>query len=513
MKKVFLMFTLFCFLLVMSGCGLEPRPFHIQTEATGSKKVILIIVDSLIKNPLTTMMEERKLPAFRFLKEKGWYTDELVSVFPTMSVVIESTLLTGHYPNHHGVPGLRWYDVEERKLVNYGDGTVSSIRSGAVQTAMNGLLHLNNTHLNQDLPTIHEELASMGKPTASINALVYRGSEQKTLHVPGMAPLATMAPPYFVLGSFHHYVQTGFTHRFFPSYGVNDRVSVDHLLDLIQNKALPDFTIMYMPDLDKESHEEGINTKDTIVKVDQLLQEVLHAFGTWEEALRDHVFIVMGDSGFSRIGEDKAKSVIPLDTLFQPLKIAEPDQTTAADDLAVAVNSRMAYVYPLRQDLDMDQVVEMVKKDARVDMITRRRGEWIEVMHPESGQQLRYRPGLSFTDVYSQTWDIEGEESVLDLDIDTRKKQIGFGKYPDALMQLYAAAHSHSGDYFIMTTAPGYEMEGAHSPIHPGGGNHGSLHKEDLLIPMFVAGTDKRPKTLRVVDLKPFILGLLKQEG
>lgn len=473
MKKMFLIFVLGCLALFMSSCGLEPRPYHIQTEAPGEKKVILIIVDSLLEEPLATLIEEKKVPAFSFLKEHGWHTDQLVSVFPTMSVVIESTLLTGGYPNSHHIPGLRWYDVTEQKLINYGDGFLPSIRSGAVQTVTNGLFHLNNTHLSKNLQTIHEELKSQEKSTASINALVYRGGEQKTLHIPGMGPLPTMAPSYFVFGGFHHHVQTDLAADYLTSYGINDRVSVAHLVDLIQSRTLPAFTMMYMPDLDRESHEKGINTEDSIVRVDRMLQDILNAFGSWEYVLKDHVLIIMGDSGFTRIGEEEGRSVIQLGSLFHPLKIAEPQETSPADELAVAVNSRMAYVYPLREDLAIEQVVEMARKDSRIDTISRLRGEWVEVIQGGSGKELRYRPGHAYKDVYSQTWDIEGDGSVLDLHLDQAKKQIGFGNYPDALMQLYAAAHSHSGDYLILTTVPGYEMMGAHSPTHPGGGNHG----------------------------------------
>jgi hypothetical protein len=41
---------------------------------------------------------------------------------PSMSVTIDSSLLTGTYPDQHKIPGLNWYDEQEKRIVNYGTG-------------------------------------------------------------------------------------------------------------------------------------------------------------------------------------------------------------------------------------------------------------------------------------------------------------------------------------------------------------------------------------------------------
>ena len=90
-----------------------------------------------------------------------------------------------------------------------------------------------------------------------------------------------------------------------------------------------------------------------------------------------------------------------------------------------------------------------------------------------------------------------------------RKRQLTYGKYPDALARLYGAMHSHPGRYVIVTVQPGYELITESSPTHIGGGAHGSLHAVDSLVPLLVTGTDSRPKSLRIVDLKEWVLRLV----
>jgi predicted AlkP superfamily pyrophosphatase or phosphodiesterase len=38
-----------------------------------------------------------------------------------MIASVDSSLLTGTYPDVHQVPGLVWYDPEEKEIINYGN--------------------------------------------------------------------------------------------------------------------------------------------------------------------------------------------------------------------------------------------------------------------------------------------------------------------------------------------------------------------------------------------------------
>ena len=477
--------------------------------AENGKKVILIVIDSLLSQPLESLMAQNKVPAFSFLKENGSYINRVISSFPTMSVTIDSTLLTGQYPDQHRVPGLRWYSYEENRLIQYGDGFLSVLKSGIRQVIQDGLFHLNNTHLNKETLTIHEELEASGRSTASINALIYRSNHPKTLAVPWpAAKIQTMAPGYFVLGNFYRYLTSGL-YSFINYYGVNNNASIQHLVHLIRRDRLPSFTTVYLADLDHESHRKGGNSEKSILKVDQQLQQVLHAFGEWKPALEQYVFIVMGDSGVCKVLHDKSTAVVDLDQTFHSMKIAPLGRSGPKDEIAIAVNERMSYIYPLQDHVQLKDIIDKLKQDERLDTICWKNKDWIYVLQGGSKKELRYRKGSAFSDKYNQHWDIEGEIEILDLQLDSSTSSITYGAYPDGLMRLFTALHSHDGNFLVVTTGPGYEMKGATSITHEGGGAHGAFHEEDSYFPMFIAGTKEKPRYNRMVDVKDFIIGLL----
>jgi hypothetical protein len=117
---------------------------------------------------------------------------------------------------------------------------------------------------------------------------------------------------------------------------------------------------------------------------------------------------------------------------------------------------------------------------------------------------LTYRPGGTYVDEYGQAWSLTGDPALADISF--QEHCIKYGKYPDVLARLYGALHSHEGRYAVVTVKPGYELAGESSPSHRGGGAHGSLHEADSVVPLIVAGTDSKPKSPRIVDMKSWIL-------
>jgi hypothetical protein len=106
---------------------------------------------------------------------------------------------------------------------------------------------------------------------------------------------------------------------------------------------------------------------------------------------------------------------------------------------------------------------------------------------------------------------LQGNPDLVDLTLS--EKRIAYGRYPDALARLYGALHSHEGRFLVVTAKPGHELVAESSPTHIGGAAHGSLHEKDSLVPLIVSGTNSRPKTLRIVDLKDWLLGLTAGKG
>ena len=57
------------------------------------KIFILLVIDSLMVEPLQKVMKEGNAPVLKFFMEHGYYYPEIVSAYPTMPVKIDSKLV------------------------------------------------------------------------------------------------------------------------------------------------------------------------------------------------------------------------------------------------------------------------------------------------------------------------------------------------------------------------------------------------------------------------------------
>ncbi len=90
----------------------ENSTSSLQNHTSGG--VIVMVIDSLMDKPLQDAIKNNKAPALNYLIENGQYFPNVVSSFPTMSVTIDTSLLTGTYPDQHKIPGLVWYDKKKQ---------------------------------------------------------------------------------------------------------------------------------------------------------------------------------------------------------------------------------------------------------------------------------------------------------------------------------------------------------------------------------------------------------------
>ena len=510
-------------LLLAVGCSTPPQDRanlqKIQSSTPEAvKPVIVILIDSLMDKPLREAIQQGRAPALQFLLSKGQYYPQMVSSFPTMSVTIDSTFLTGTYADQHQVPGLVWYSGNENRLIYYGNGPKEALKIDQVQQFIDSVYELNQNHLSKKTKTIHEELAEKGKHSASINAIIYRGKTEHSLHVPTYIEKSTRLPEemrvkgpsllsYAALAQLDP--QNRRNARLWKKYGLNNQFSAQDIAYLIEQRKLPDVTIAYFPENDMSVHNKGSAQTEGIVKADQALQIALNAYGSWEQAVHQAVWIVMGDSGQTDVREDRQAATIDLRSLLSDYRIAKIGQPVkAADQLVIAANERMSYIYAIDSQVSPAQVVKHLQKEDKLDIIAMKDSQNVQVTAGKSNQTFSYRPKGKFVDEYGQSWTWTGDPRLLDMTITNNR--ITYGKYPDVLARLYGAMHSHEGKYVVITVKPGYELAGENSPSHRGGAAHGSLHAQDSHVPILVTGTDTRPKTLRIVDLKDWILQLVK---
>ncbi len=478
------------------------------------KPVILLIIDTLMSTPLEEAVQTGYAPALQYLMEKGKYFPHVVSSFPTMSVTIESTLLTGEYADKHRLPALIWYDEDEKRVINYGTGIKEVVKTGFSPFIKDMYYNLNNVHLSQQVKTIHEELAEKGLDSASINAFVYRGNSQKQIQLPRMLQMLTdyddpweiRTSTLWSLGSFSKFSSKTKTPQLFSG---NYKAGFHELRYLIKKRCLPSFTFCVIQDLDLRVHEKGPMDLNGIKKVDRKLQKVLGLFSSWDHALEKCTWIVMSDNGHASMGKKRRQYVIDLRKLLKGFKIKKDKVgVQPKDEIVLCVNQRTAFVYCVGDQIIKNNVVQRLKQDKRIDLIAWQEGEQTHVVSGEKEGELLFSCGGEYLDLYQQSWTISGNEHLLDITISD--KQLHYGDFPDALARLSSSLKSHKGNYLVITAKPGYEFRSEASPIHNGGAAHGSLHKQESFVPMIVTGTNNYPEHERIVDFKPWILSLLQ---
>ncbi|TQR15446.1 alkaline phosphatase family protein [Psychrobacillus soli] len=480
------------------------------------KPVILITIDSLMSQPLQKVIQEGKAPAFSFLINNGQFHPEVISSYPTMSVTIDSTVLTGTYADQHKIPGLIWFKEDENRIISYGSGLSEIWSLGVRNVALDSIVHLNEEHLSKNVQTIHEKLSNSNIQSASINGLVYRGSFKHQLNVPKLISAMRLlpndidisGPTLLSLGTLSQYNSENDYHKLaWKRMGVNNQFTVNELKLLIEQNKLPAFTLAYLPDADKDLHKNGPDEMKAIEKADKHLQELLNSYSTWEEAIEQTIWIVHGDSAQSTVLKDKDTSLIDLNDLLKDYSFWERENTNG--EIAIAINERMAYINLNDENMELSEVVKILKKDQRIGIIAWKEGETNYVISPQSNLEFTFSPKGSFKDLYDQSWELNGDQSILNLSIDSGGR-IEYGDYPDALARLYGALHSHEGRFIIVDAKPQYEFIEKHSHDHAGGGAHGSLHKIDSVVPLIIAGTHAKPEYNRLVDFKEWILNLTK---
>ncbi|WP_373231182.1 alkaline phosphatase family protein [Cohnella sp.] len=441
-----------------------------SSQEGSSKKVIFIVADSIMYQAIDQGIKQKSLPTFQYMINNGQYYKDIVSSFPTMSVTIDSSILTGTYPDKHHVPGLIWYSSEERRLINYGTGPMETLKQGINPVLSDEFINLNAKHLNPRISTIYEDLARLGLKSGSVNGLIYRGKTDHVLTFPPLLHMPTSLPKHIKVkgpdllffGAFTNPLHgkknlpAGLTQKM----GFNNEYAIETVKHLVMNSQLPDFLYVYLPDLDLRLHRKGPSDLKGATSLDGQLRSLLMSFGSMEEAIKKAIIIIIGDSGMSSIVPARQHPVIELPALLKNFNVLQPGATVSSDtEIILAVNETMAYVYNLKSKSKLKNLVEILRTEARMDLIAWEENGWIHVRRAGIVGEFSFKANGNVTDSYKQSWTFVGNEQILDLKRD-EKNRLRYGEYPDAMRRLSAAFHSHNGDFIIVTAKPGYELAG-----------------------------------------------------
>lgn len=484
------------------------------------KKVILLLIDSLMPKDFENTINTGKAPALKFLLDNGIYNQNCITAFPTMTASVDASLLTGTYPDQHEIPGLIWYKADEKRLIDYINGTKTVLKLGINSTAGDVLINLNDKHLSKNVKTIFEELSDNGISSGAINFIIHRGREKYQLKLPLLLNLVTKfsynnktitCPDEFCLGVMQNHEYIGrklhysFNQTIFKRFGINDSFAIQKAKQMITSGNQPDFLAIYLPDHDHYLHKYINQPEKSLKRVDGLIKDLLNTFRSWDQAIEQNIFIIIGDHGQTKIGNCQ-KFNIDLDKHLKDFKLVRiGKKVTSESDVIIANNERMAYVYPINKKVS-NEIREVLLKDSRIDFVAWKKDKAI-VVKKYFGKNLTFRKDERYKDSYGMGWDVEGDFDVLDIKIEGNL--IHYNNYPDAFSRLYGALFSQKEEMILITAKPGYEFYSESFPTHLGGGSHGSLHHTDSIVPLIVTGASIAPRSdLRLVDLKDYILQL-----
>ncbi len=450
-----------------------------------ARKLVLAIIDGLTPEMLERGIEERRLPALRFLSEHGSYARG-VSVFPSVTPVCLSSIATGGASDLHEIPHLVWYHRGESRIVEYGSSLGAVWAAGLRGTLRDSIVEMNRSHLSAAATTIFESLEDAGLVTGAVNFTCYRGRHDHRIRLPVAASRnrwyeTVKGPARFFFFNLYESDDVG------SPLAVRSRTagSVDAYAVAVGRWLVTrdgfDFLVYYLPDYDYASHASGpAGTEEALRRADDALAELLRAAGGFEEFLERYAIVVCSDHGQTRV-ERPAR----LEDAFGDLSVLSPGKRSREQaDLAITASNRAGMVYRMSPAAPGAREISLrLERIQGVDLVLFREADLVVVRR--QGEELRYRPS-------DHGWYVEGDPALLDA-----------GEYPNGLERAWRALACRAGGDVYVSAAPGWEFTDLGGRHHAGGGSHGSLLAGDSVVPMLAAGFESTPfsETPSIVDL------------
>ncbi|MBA3865244.1 MAG: alkaline phosphatase family protein [Solirubrobacterales bacterium] len=475
------------------------------------KKLVLTYVDSLRTDMLRRAIEEGRAPTFATLLERGVLIPDCVSSFPSVTPVACSEMVTGVGSDRHWISGMNWYHRLERRYVEYGSSLDATRAFGVFRALYDLVYNMNLAHLSPEVETVFEQLEDAGQRTACTPFLIYRGRTRHEVSLDGLMRRAvdatrlkfqhhTWGPTELFYGDLYASREVPCKSTSIP--GVRDEYAACCGAELIK-EDLFDFFLLSLPDTDNYSHKHGPEASvEAIAKADGCFAEFAAAAGGLDAFLEQHALILVADHGQTPVhrGLPLAELLAGSWTVLQP-----SDDRPGLAQLAVSPTGRAAHVYLLPGEGERAEptaVGERLAEIEGVDLVCRLEdsegrplqrlepgmprggGEWAVV--ERGGERFRFRPGEGVADLRGGSWEIDGEPTALEAEIEDG--QLRSEAYPDPLARVFSALTApHSGD-FIVSLEPGFEAVDWGGVTHAGGGSHGALHAGDSLGPLLFVG-------------------------
>jgi predicted AlkP superfamily pyrophosphatase or phosphodiesterase len=486
---------------------------------TPQRRVVYIVIDGLRTDAFEQVAASGLAPALTNLKERSHYVRDSVAAFPSITPCATATLITGATPDRHGIPGQSWYDLEEQRYVNYGQGPRLAFITRLREVATDLFVNLNHKHLRKEVRTLHESLDELGFTTAATNFLVHRGRHKQDVHPDAIEKffLDEHLAGRELLGPKEHYfadVISGPSAACEEHLGVRGKLkrikATDEWASCVTRELLErdaaDMVLFYLHENDHISHHKGPDTQfDNLVRAGELIGNVMEALGSWDRTLDEVGFVLTSDHGQTPLIKDD-DHFIDLDDVLQAFRIVKPERGADSFDgaeVAHAGNGRAGYVYlhPDRKDELRDPVVKTLLDHPGVDQVMWREDGW-NVVYGGRGR-LRFRPAEAGApvDERGNRWQVDGDLGPVDGVTDG--DEIRTPEYPLAMFRIHHALLLDRIGDVVVTSKVMSEVANIIDTKHKG--EHGSLHAQDSEVPFLstLADPPLHPATL---DVAPHIL-------
>jgi hypothetical protein len=468
-----------------------------------SRKLCLIVVDSLRTDMLIEAVAEDLAPNFAALIGRGTLIRDCVSAFPSVTPVACSEIVTGVGADRHHISGMNWYHRAEHRYVEYGSSLEASRAFGLFRTLYDTVYNLNMAHLSHEEATVFERLDDAGVRTACTPFLVYRGRHRHQLGLEGLMRRVAVAANFrhAVWGPAELFYGELYASRRVPCKptlarpGTRDAYSACVGCELVRDDGY-DFLLFSLPDNDHHTHTRGIGAmRDSIAHADRCFGQLVDAAGGIDAFCDDHAVILVADHA-----QTDVRASLPLTAAVgERWSVLEPNaERPELAELAVSPTARGAAVYALgengRAESRLRAVRALLGELEGVDLVARlspANGDPPEAIVESDRGELRFRPGTQITDPGGASWDLEGSNDALGLrEADGR---ISSASHPDPLARLWSALRAPNAGDLLVSLADGYECVDWGGASHLGGASHGALAAGDSLGPLILCGLESGP--------------------
>jgi hypothetical protein len=469
-----------------------------------SRKLCLVVVDSLRTDMLLGAIADDLAPHFAALIARGTLIPDCVSAFPSVTPVACSEIATGAGPDRHHISGMNWYHRTERRYVEYGSSLEATRAFGLFRTLYDTVYNMNMAHLSHEVETVFERLGDLGVRTACTPFLIYRGRRRHELGLEGLMRRVAVAANFkhAVWGPDELFYGELYASRRLPCKptlarpGTRDAYSACVARELVSDDGY-DFLLFSLPDNDHHTHANGVGAmRESIAHADHSFGRLVEAAGGLDAFCEAHAVVLMADHA-----QTDVRTAVPLGAaLGERWRILAPNsQRPEIAELAVSPTARAASLYVLRgrggAEAEAARVQDAVAELEGVDLtarLSRDNGGAPEAVVASRRGELRFRPGSQVADLRGGRWDLEGVMAVLGLA--PRDGCLASPEYPDGLARLWSALTAPNAGDVLISLAEGYECVDWGGASHAGGASHGALGAGDSLGPLVLSGLDREPE-------------------